>query len=1178
MEKKGSYTKTLEISTTKLGKGALFAGRYEVQEELGKGGMGRVYKVLDREIGETVALKILNPEIAAERKTIERFRNELKVARKITHRNVCRMHDINKEKTTYFITMEYVPGEDLKSLIRRKERLTEDEAILVAEQVCAGLGEAHRLGVTHRDLKPQNIMIDEEGKARIMDFGIARSRETRGMTEEGLIIGTPDYMSPEQVEGGEAEPRSDVYSLGVVLYEMVTGRVPFEGKTALSIAFKHKTEAPLDPRKINDRLSDEFSSVILKCLEKEKEKRYQTAEELLADLQTLREGFATPLFPGKFGLPGFLVETEAEAPAKRPVFVAREHELSRLGKWLDSSIAGKGQVVLVTGEAGSGKTALLQEFSHRAQEANSDLIVAAGKCNAHTGIGDPYFPFIEIMGLLTGDVEAKWAAGVISRDNALRLWNLLPLSARALLDGGQDLINIFVPGGSFVSRSELAAKGPADWLTALKKIVERKSSLPADSTLQQSTLFEQYTRLLLALAKQKPLLLILDDLQWVDAGSTGLLFHLGRRLSGSRILILGAFRPSEITIGRGGERHPMEPIRNEFKSAFGDVEIEVGKAEERRFVDNFIDSEPNRLDEKFRRKLHHQTKGHPLFTVELLRTMQERGALIKDEEGRWVEGPEFEWDTLPARIDAVIEERVNRLNEKLRETLTIASVEGEEFTAEVIARLQDAEIFALIRILSRELEKRHHLVSAKGIRQLAKQRLSLYLFQHILFQRYLYSSLDAVERAHLHEQVGKILESLYGDETEEISVQLARHFLEAGNAPKAIEYLQKAGQRAVKLSANEEAIAHYRKALDLLLKLPETPERDQQELALQLALFVPESAAKGFGAPGASRAVLRVRELCEKIGESPQLFTALVQLAFYYAFARADYRKTLELQERIVRIAEQTGDPLQRAISSYVTTWPLLNVGELTKTLEHAQQMNAVYDPVKHSFLAHIFSFDLGIMNRGFASFALWFMGYPDQARQEYKTALEHARQLGHPFTLAFALVGGCELHWFLREPEKIVPLLKELAAVSEEKGLVYWQAHAIFYKGEKLISVGKIQEGLVEMRRGLNIMLAAGTLTCFTRLLARMADACLKVGEFEAGLAAVNEADKVKCKFDERYMEAEIYRLKGELLLKKGEDPGAVMKQFEQALEVSRAQKAKTLELRAAMSMGRLLQKQGKA
>ena len=1174
---KASLTSTLEISTTDLRKGVLFAQRYEVLEALGQGGMGRVYKVVDKEIGEIIALKLLNPDIAADRRTIERFRNELKVARKITHRNICRMHDINREKNTYFITMEFVPGEDLKSLLRRKGRLAEEEALSLAEQVCAGLSEAHRLGVTHRDLKPQNIMIDDAGQARIMDFGIARSQETRGVTEEGLIVGTPDYMSPEQVEGAEVEPRSDIYSLGVVLYEMVTGRVPFEGKTSLSIAFKHKTEAPLDPRKLNDRLSGDFSSVILKCLEKEKGRRYQTAEELLADLQSLTVGPSALSQPAKPGLPGFLVAGPEETPRRRQVFVARETELARLGRWLDSCLEGKGQAVFVSGEAGSGKTALLQEFSHRAQEANPSLIVASGKCNAHTGIGDPYFPFIEIMGQLTGDVEARWGAGAISRDHAVRLWNLLPLSARALVAGGQDLVNVFVPGASLVTRSEAASVGPADWLTALKKIVERKSSLPTDSTLQQSTLFEQYTRLLLTLAEQKPLLLILDDLQWVDAGSAGLLFHLGRRLSGSRILVLGAFRSSEIAIGRGDERHPMEPIRNEFKCASGDMEIEVGKTGERRFVDQFVDSEPNRLSESFRRKLHHQTGGHPLFTVELLRTMQERGALVKDAEGRWVEGPEFDWNALPARIDAVIEERVNRLNERLREALTFASVEGEEFTAEVIARLQEAEVFNLIRMLSRELEKRHHLVSAKGIRQLARQRLSLYQFEHILFQRYLYNNLDAVERAHLHEQVGSILESLYGDEAGEISVQLARHFLEARNAPKAIEYLQKAGQRAVRLSANEEAITHYRKALGLLLELPANPERDFMELALQLALIVAATGATGWGSPLTTQAILRVRELIEKIGDGPRTFDALVQLSFYHAFARADYRKALEFKDRIVRIAERTGDPLQHAISSYTTTWSLLNVGELSKTLEHAKEMNTIYDPAKHGFLAHLFGFDLGIVNRGFYSWSLLFLGYPDQAREEYEKAMAHAHQIGHPYTLAFALVGAVEFYWFLREPEEVARHLEELVMISNEQGFIYWQAHAIFYLGEKKVREGKISEGMAEMRRGLDIMLGVGTFTCFSRLLARMADACLKVGAIEAGLAAVDEASAVKCKFDERYMEAEIFRLQGELLLKKGEDEGAAKELLERSLEVARAQKARFWELRTAMSLGRLLQKQGK-
>lgn len=207
----------------------MFANRYQIIEELGHGGMGIVYKALDTKIGEKIALKLIKPEIGLDKKTIERFNNELKLARKIRHKNVCQMFDLGEEKGAYFITMEYVHGEDLKQLIRKVGRLSAGQAILVAKQVCEGLEEAHRLGVVHRDLKPQNIMVDQEGNARIMDFGIARSLHARGITGAGVMIGMPEYMSPEQVEGKEVDQRSDFYSLGVILYEMVTGRVPFEG-------------------------------------------------------------------------------------------------------------------------------------------------------------------------------------------------------------------------------------------------------------------------------------------------------------------------------------------------------------------------------------------------------------------------------------------------------------------------------------------------------------------------------------------------------------------------------------------------------------------------------------------------------------------------------------------------------------------------------------------------------------------------------------------------------------------------------------------------------------------------------------------------------------------------------------------------------------------------------------
>jgi serine/threonine protein kinase/tetratricopeptide (TPR) repeat protein len=284
---------TLQTPIHELTTGSTFAGRYQVIEELGHGGMGRVYKVFDTDIKEKIALKLLRPEIALGRETIERFSNELKLARKISHRNVCRMFDLGKAEGTTFITMEFVAGEDLKRLIRKMGQLGAGRAVSIAKQVCEGLMEAHHLGVVHRDLKPQNIMVDEDGNAQIMDFGIARSMQGKGITGAGVMIGTPEYMSPEQVEGKEIDQRSDIYSLGIVLYEMLTGRVPFEGDTSFTIGVKHKSEIPRDPRQINTQIPQDLARLVLKCLEKDKAKRYQSAAELRADLERVELGLPT---------------------------------------------------------------------------------------------------------------------------------------------------------------------------------------------------------------------------------------------------------------------------------------------------------------------------------------------------------------------------------------------------------------------------------------------------------------------------------------------------------------------------------------------------------------------------------------------------------------------------------------------------------------------------------------------------------------------------------------------------------------------------------------------------------------------------------------------------------------------------------------------------------------------
>lgn len=282
-----AFTKTMPTPIQNLSRGALFAGRYEIIEELGKGGMGSVFRVEDTKVHEEVALKLIKSEIAADEQTIDRFRNELKLARKIAHRNVCKMYDLGEDQGTHFITMEYVPGEDLKSLINRVGTLPVQKSMAIALQISRGLAEAHSHGIVHRDLKPQNIMIDKSGDAHIMDFGIARSAAAPGLTTSGVIVGTPGYMAPELIEGHRADQRSDIYALGTILYEMLTGRMPFEGDTALAIAMKQKSGRPPEPRTLNPQIPESLSQLVLKCLAAEPCERIQTTGYILSTLQEI---------------------------------------------------------------------------------------------------------------------------------------------------------------------------------------------------------------------------------------------------------------------------------------------------------------------------------------------------------------------------------------------------------------------------------------------------------------------------------------------------------------------------------------------------------------------------------------------------------------------------------------------------------------------------------------------------------------------------------------------------------------------------------------------------------------------------------------------------------------------------------------------------------------------------
>src|SRR5437867_2588762 len=261
--------------------GTLFASRYEVKELLGTGGMGVVYRAFDREVQEPVAIKTLRPEaLAGDGVALERFKQEIRLARRIAHRNVVRTYDLGEVNGLYYLTMEYVEGTSLKQLIGTRGRLPVPVVLTIGKQLCRALEVAHEQGVIHRDIKPQNIVVDPAGFLKVMDFGIARLATPatgKGLTQEGMSIGTPDYMSPEQLSGLELDARSDLYSAGVVLFECLTARVPFEAASVYALIAKHLEQSPPDPRTLNAEISEALANVIMKAMAKEPADRYQSA-------------------------------------------------------------------------------------------------------------------------------------------------------------------------------------------------------------------------------------------------------------------------------------------------------------------------------------------------------------------------------------------------------------------------------------------------------------------------------------------------------------------------------------------------------------------------------------------------------------------------------------------------------------------------------------------------------------------------------------------------------------------------------------------------------------------------------------------------------------------------------------------------------------------------------------
>lgn len=491
----------------------------------------------------------------------------------------------------------------------------------------------------------------------------------------------------------------------------------------------------------------------------------------------------------------------------------RERPFDTLNQGMEKAITGKPQVYFLVGDAGIGKTTIAKEFSARALARAANILVASGQC--YSPFEDAYQPFKEILNMLSAEEEALEDNDIVGDEGKTRLRTSAASAISQILANGPDLV------GTIANNKKVMDS----WNRQARRVRGRPShGSPSQLQFQSEQLFEQYRSVLTAISRQTPLILVIEDLHWADTGTNELLAYLARRLNTSRnvpLLLIGTYRDIEINILIDEKEHPLLATMRQIRERWGNVVLDlsesVGGEKGHAFFDRLLDTEPNRFDRAFRDRLFERSEGHPLFTVELLRMLQDRGVLRKDADGVWYTERDVEITELPDRVEAVIEERINRLQANLREILTCASVEGEQFTAEVIMKVRHLEELKVAEQLDRELDRRYHLVGNQGEHQFTMQRLHTYRFAHRLFQQYVYANLGPLQRAELHRAVGEALEALYGSKTEEISPQLARHFQEAGQLRKAAQYYLIAGQQAQQAHATQNAITFYQRAEQLLL-------------------------------------------------------------------------------------------------------------------------------------------------------------------------------------------------------------------------------------------------------------------------------------------------------------------------------------------------------------------------
>ena len=754
-------------------------GRYQVKKFLGEGGKKKVYLVHDKVLDRDVAFALIKAE-KLDDGTRLRFSREAQVMGRLgDHPNIMTIYDVGDEKGQPYIVLPLMPKGDVESLIEKapERSLPIEQAVGIARAVCRGLEYAHAKGIIHRDIKPGNVWLSGDGTVKLGDFGLALAVDMSRLTNEGMMVGTYYYMPPEQAMGGEVTAKADLYSLGAMLYEMVTGRPPFTGDDVVAVIGQHINTPPVSPNWHRPDLPPPLAALIMRLLEKDPNKRPASATEVLEMLEAIEAGKMEELSAEQS-------KVLAENPLYRRVFVGREAELRQLQSSFDAAASGQGSLTMVVGEPGIGKTALCEQLATYVALRGGRALV--GHCYEEGSLSLPYLAFVE----------------------ALRTYAQT-----------RDVNQL---------RKELGP-GAADVARIVSEIRERLRIQPrpkGDPGEERYRLLQAVSDFLGSAAAAKPLLMVLEDLHSADRGTLEMLEHVARNLGDKRLLLVGTYRDIEVD-----RTPPLSASLAELRRLphFGRVLLRGLNADEvRRMLSGIAGQDvPWGLAEA----VHRQTEGNPLFVQEVVRYLAEEG-IIEREEGRWRAKSDTPVEMqIPDGLRDVIGKRLSGLSESCNKALSVAAVIGRDFQMEVlqkVAGMSDDELFGALE----EARKAAVIEERTGVGAKVNYR-----FAHAFFRQTLYEEIIAPRRIRLHQQVARALEEIYNNRLEQHAAELAEHFSyssDRADLEKAVSYGEMAARRATDVYSYGEAV----RLLEQALKVQEVldPEEKLKRCDLFLAL------------------------------------------------------------------------------------------------------------------------------------------------------------------------------------------------------------------------------------------------------------------------------------------------------------------------------------------------------